>query len=206
MVERAGWRQYLGSVLPIPSLEYARVKAILDRGLDQQVRCILEGIPYDSVLDVGCGTGRWAKIARGRYLGIDPSPFSISRCERRYGNDPLKQFVQADPVSFHLPVRYDLALLIGLFHHLPDAAVRSVLDWVARSATYIFVSDICPVSWNPVSHWLYAHDGEHIREPGEQEYLLSSHPALNLVSKGDCYCSNRLYRHALFLYQTKQLV
>ncbi|GEM_PF-2062563 len=205
MIKKAGWRYYINRIHTHPLVPKNRLPKILDTGKERQIRRFLSGIPYESVLDIGCGTGTWSRLARGRYLGIDVAPTAIARAEYRHREDPLKQFIQADAVEFHLPVRYDLALMISVLHCLSDEAVGSVLDWVARSSSHVFVLDFYPINWNPVSNWLYTLDGgSHIRTPREQERLLSSHPDLRLVRRSSYYCPNRLYRHTLFLYESKR--
>jgi SAM-dependent methyltransferase len=204
MIKKAGWRKYLDGVPTHPLVRENKLPAILDTGKERQIRRFLDGVPYESVLDIGCGTGTWSRFARGRYLGIDASPVAVARAEYRHGEDPLKQFVQADAAEFHLPVRYDLTLMISVLHCLSDEAVESILEWVARTSSYVFILDLYPIHWNPVSRWLYTLDGgSYIRTPQEQEQLLSSHPGLKLIKKDSYYCPNGLYRHTLFLYDSR---
>jgi SAM-dependent methyltransferase len=76
--------------------------------------------------DIGCGSGRWAKLmARrvGRLHCVDPSPDALSVARRNLGD--------ADNLVFHnrgvgdLPfadASLDFAYSLGVLHHVPDTA------------------------------------------------------------------------------------
>jgi 2-polyprenyl-3-methyl-5-hydroxy-6-metoxy-1,4-benzoquinol methylase len=75
------------------------------------------------ILDVGCGTGLHAgEFADADYLGIDVSERYLAAARHRH---PNKTFVacQAEQVG-SLGRRFDRAIVMGVFHHLPDEAVR----------------------------------------------------------------------------------
>jgi SAM-dependent methyltransferase len=75
------------------------------------------------VLDVGCGTGRYAEVAAGlgaEVIGVDLS-YAIDAAYRNMGRRPRMHFVQAD--VFKLPFRaatFDAAYSIGVLHHTPS--------------------------------------------------------------------------------------
>lgn len=174
---------------------------VADPGKRRQIDKFLHDVPYVSVVDIGCGTGNWASVARGRYLGLDTSASFIAASRQRYHHDPTKKFLHANAGSLVLPERYDLAILISVLHHLSDDEATRLVNWVARSARYFFVLDLYPVPWNPISRWLYAMDrGNYVREPSIQKQLILREPSLKLVKEGDYYCPNGLYRHTLFLF------
>lgn len=176
---------------------------ILDGGKQRQIRRFLADAPFESSIDIGCGTGNWAKLGRARYLGVDSSPSFIAACQRRYAGDPGKRFVQADVSKLTLSEPYDLSMLISVLHHLSDDEARRLCEWVARNTRYFFVLDLYPVPWNPLSRWLYRMDrGEYIREPGQQQRLLMEGGRFRLLKQGSYFCPNGLYRHTLFLFES----
>jgi len=177
---------------------------LLDGGKTKQISRFLSGLEFESIVDIGCGPGNWAKIAKGQYVGIDTSPSFIRSCKKRYAGDPEKRFIQADATEIDLGEPFDLAILISVLHHLSEEEVRRVCRWVASSARYFFVLDLYPNPGNPVSRFLYAMDrGNYIREPLEQESLLTRDDLFRIVQKETYYCPNRLYRHTLFLLESK---
>ncbi|HEX7049871.1 MAG TPA: class I SAM-dependent methyltransferase [Longimicrobiales bacterium] len=96
--------------------------------------------PGEAVLDVGCGTGALALVARervgetGRVAGIDPGPRQIARARSKAARRNLS-------VDFQVGVVEDLAFPDGSFdvvlstlmmHHLPDDLKRRGLAEIAR--------------------------------------------------------------------------
>ncbi len=200
MRKTSGWYRRLHRAFDAP-LVFNLYQALVDGGKGRQIRRFLAGVPFHSVIDIGCGTGNWAALAPGPYLGIDTSATFIEGCRRRYRGDPQRRFVQGDIASLDLPAHYDLALLVSVLHHLSDEDVRRLLPWVARHVRFFFVLDLYPVPWNPVSRLLYALDrGDHIRTPEAQKRLLLQHPGLRLVKEGAYFAPTGLYRHTLFLF------
>jgi len=90
--------------------------------------------PIRSVLDIGCGEGPWALAVRrlrpaARYLGIDPSPYAVSRFGRSrrivsgsFGSLP----------SLKLPTAFDVVVCADVLHYVPDGELRSGLRELAR--------------------------------------------------------------------------
>jgi SAM-dependent methyltransferase len=178
---------------------------LLDGGKTRQIKRFLRDLEFETVVDIGCGPGNWAKVAPGDYLGVDTSPSFIETCERRYRKDPRKRFIRADATTLDVHDPFDLAMLISVLHHLSDEQVLRLCRWVAASADYFFVLDLYPNPRNPVSRFLYAMDrGNFIREPGEQEALINRDGLFEVVRKNDYFCPNRFYRHTLFLLKTRR--
>ena len=87
-----------------------------------------------SVLDLGCGNGRFAQTlakhrAVERYVGIDQSVALLSRAETL--NLPFNaSFQQGDLLSAHYQWpsgRFSLVVALGLMHHIPGFSQRSAL-------------------------------------------------------------------------------
>ncbi len=204
MDKTARWYRYLDRVLEHP-IVFNLCNAALSPGKGRHIKRFLADVPFSSVIDIGCGTGHWCKLAPGPYLGVDTSASFIRACHRRYRDEPLRRFVHSDVADINLQESYDLAMLISTLHHLSDDELSRLLPWVNRHASYFFVLDLCPVSWNPISRWLYSIDrGDHIREPSSQKKLLSKEPGLQLVKEDTKFDFAGLYRYTLFLFETDQ--
>jgi SAM-dependent methyltransferase len=177
-------------------------QVLVDGGKERRIRRFLKDTAYETVVDVGCGTGNWAITARGRYLGVDVSREFVQAARERYAEDPSKQFLELDPTSSEVPGEYDLAQMVSVLHHLSDDQVARLLERIVPHTRYLFILDLYPISWNPVARFLYAADrGDYIREPAEQKRLISRHPDLKLVREDDYFAPTGVYRHTLMLFE-----
>jgi SAM-dependent methyltransferase len=91
---------------------------------------MLEG---KTVLDVGCGMGRFAEVASAwgaRVVGVDLS-VAAEAAQRNLGDRPNTAFLQAD--VFKLPLRpesFDFIYSIGVLHHTPNT--RAAFEQLPR--------------------------------------------------------------------------
>jgi len=84
------------------------------------------GRPLRTVLDVGCGEGRWRAALRRerpavRYLGIDPSPYAVARFGRRRG---VRLGTMGDLATLDLDDTYDLVVCDDVLHYVPLGELR----------------------------------------------------------------------------------
>ena len=79
-----------------------------------------------SVLDVGCGIGRWTHrlAARGAWVtGVDLSPTMVAEARARAARDGVAErcrFLVGDVVELDLGERYDLVLCVTVLQHILD--------------------------------------------------------------------------------------
>ena len=96
--------------------------------------------PGESVLDVGCGTGTLALVARqrvgatGRVSGIDPSPQMIARASHKAERAHLAIDFQVGVIEqLAFPDQsFDVVLSTFMMHHLPDDLKRRGIREIAR--------------------------------------------------------------------------
>jgi ubiquinone/menaquinone biosynthesis C-methylase UbiE len=150
-----------------------RTGDLIRRGLQLQ--------PGEPLLDVCCGTGEFAGVALGPYLGIDINPRYIAFARRRRRPaGSRRKFVVADITRFVSEYRGPLfpkAMMINSMHHLSTEENTRVLAAVARMVTStgrLVVVDMDPSPGNAISLWLARLDrGEYVRPLGEQVAMLS---------------------------------
>jgi SAM-dependent methyltransferase len=102
-----------------------------------------------TVLDVGCGMGRFAEVAStwgANVLGVDLSA-AVDAAQANLGSLPNTAFIQAD--VFDLPLReesFDLIYSIGVLHHTPDTRAAflrlpRLLKPGGRIAIWVYTSE-----------------------------------------------------------------
>lgn len=186
-------------------LVFNAYQRLVDGGKLRQIRRFLGGLPFESVLDIGCGTGNWSGLTRDEYLGVDTSPSFVAAARARHREDEQKRFLLADASELELTHSFDLCIMISVLHHLSDAKALAVLDRVGARCRNLFVLDLYPVRWNPLSQVLYALDrGDYVRDPIEQRILLEKGSGLRVIKYGSYYSPTLLYRHTLFLLGNEQ--
>lgn len=146
-------------------------------------RLIREGLqlePGERLLDVCCGTGEFADVALGPYLGIDINGQYIEYAGGKYGaggGHPEREFLAEDITATSFLERgltFPKAMMINSLHHLSAEQNRAVLAAVAQVTTGRFVVvDMDPTPDNRVSKFLADQDrGEYIRPLAEQVALV----------------------------------
>jgi SAM-dependent methyltransferase len=133
-------------------------------------------------LDFGCGTGQFAAdFPHDRYVGFDLTrPYIAFAAAHRQG-----RFLVSDGGALGLADRsFDGALVLGVFHHLPDAIVRASMAELHRvlraGATLLVIEDVPPPSlWNVPGHLMHALDrGDFIRTDEDYRALFAPHFAV----------------------------
>jgi trans-aconitate 2-methyltransferase len=90
---------------------------------------ILDRLPLDggeTVLDLGCGTGRVTEQLLERLgpdahvLGVDGSARMVQEAQRRLGGDPRASFVQQDLLELAVEPPADAAVSSATFHWIAD--------------------------------------------------------------------------------------
>lgn len=90
---------------------------------------------FERVLEVGCGAGFGAEYLRGRfgqYIGIDHSERLIEMAVRENSSEGV-HFETRSVDDFDPPSSFDLIFMVGVLHHLEDAArsLETMVQWLA---------------------------------------------------------------------------
>ena len=100
--------------------------------------------PLESVLDVGCGEGRWQPVLRelrpdAAYLGIDSSEYAVQRFgESR--NLRLGRFRELELHAFDEP--FDLVVCSDVLHYLDEEEILAGIDALVERTGGVAVIDI----------------------------------------------------------------
>lgn len=144
---------------------------------------IREGLQLEAseyLLDVGCGTGEFANVASGPYLGIDINPKYVEYARQKYGaggGHPEREFKVADVSSVEFAEtgkKFPKAMFINSMHHLSDKQNQAVLAGIARVTTgRLVIVDMDAEPANRISRFLAEQDrGEFIRPLAQQLELV----------------------------------
>lgn len=150
---------------------YHSVQAALGahRGRTELVRDFIRARPGDVVLDIGCGPAEiLAYLPEVDYWGFDISAAYIEQARRQFPHRThFFQKVLATEDAASLP-KFDLALALGVFHHLDDETARQVLVTAARclkpGGRVVSIDPCFEPGQNPLARFLISRDrGQNVR-------------------------------------------
>lgn len=124
------------------------VNRLMRKGLYQRYQLTFENcgdLKGKTVLDFGCGTGRYsiecAKRGAKRVVGIDFAPHMIEfskNIAQEMKVDKICEFVEGDCLTYNFKESFDIVLALGFFDYIKDA--QSVFDKVAQLKPKIFLA------------------------------------------------------------------
>src|SRR3990172_315514 len=95
----------------------------------------------EKVIDIGCGTGGYAKLAPGRYVGADPDPRRIGYARSRHGG-PDRVFhasTVSGLTSIYPAKHFHKGMMVNVLHHLSDSLAREELAAAASLVRERFI-------------------------------------------------------------------
>jgi SAM-dependent methyltransferase len=130
--------------MPCANYVEPRLAAVYDHlnppGKEDAFYADLAGTPPKDVLDMGCGTGRFAcrlALLGHRVTGADPAAAMLDIARGREGGDRVT-WVASDAAGLDLATRFDLIIMTG-------HAFQTLLgDWEIRAALRAFARHLAP--------------------------------------------------------------
>ena len=127
-----------------------------------------------SVIDLGCGDGTYsvdlASRGAAKVIGVDPAAAAIARARRQADSLNLKNCLFRVGNIYELAIdptdRFDIAVLRGVLHHLPDPQ-GAVTVAIALAPVVMIVE---PNGLNPILKMLERFSSYHLRHE-EQSFL-----------------------------------
>lgn len=148
------------------------------RGRREIVRAILRetfgALPTTDrrvIVDVGCGTGAMLGMLTefGEVRGLEPSPFAVEECKRRYGNEVTVR-VGSIPDDLDSVCPADVVTAFDVIEHLDDdvAALRAIRECLVPEGLFV-----CTV---PAYQWMWSrHDDLNHHKRRYTKGLLAEH-------------------------------
>lgn len=148
---------------------------------------LLTPMPFESVLDVGCGGGRIGRLIKGirpsaEYTGVDISDQAL-KVARSYL--PKADLIQSSVQDFEPTERWDtrhkwdLVLTCEVLMHIEPPDIEAVVSKLMRAARMLFIVEWLPTSPpEEIAAWNWPHDyealgfGKPIARTGEQAVYL----------------------------------
>jgi glycosyltransferase involved in cell wall biosynthesis len=132
-----------------------------------KLRQILDSLSFDSVLDVGCGNGRFVPFFEGKdYAGFDISERLVEICKERF---PDLTFVSSSveesdkafgniilPSQKHLTRQFDLIFCYTVLEHVPPHNLDKAVAALKKLGKKMLLIE--PKDFVPNADYCYSHD------------------------------------------------
>lgn len=98
----------------------------------EHIKKYVDDIDPKSVIDVGCGDGRWSEFFEGKeYLGIDISSKLVKYAQKKY---PDRKFVDTSLEDLKADKKYDLAFCYTVFEHIKEEDMEKAVQSLKKVA------------------------------------------------------------------------
>ncbi|MBU3922735.1 class I SAM-dependent methyltransferase [Patescibacteria group bacterium] len=186
---------------------YNFIEKILSLGNKSCERCLLELInsnKHDLLLDVGCGTAKYANLLPGKYYGIDTNKDYIDYAKNNYKGN----FSVMDATDLEFPDNnFNFVFNVGVLHHISDENVKMALDEMKRvcknNGKIFIIEAIYPSKINFIGYLLFKFDrGKYTRTINNLKELLEGK---NFSLLRDNIKGSFPYKLCVFVYENKLL-
>lgn len=174
------------------------IRHIIDGGQAEYLKKTLKKFEYKNILDVGCGTGDFARISE-HYTGIDNCKSFIDFCNKKFASKKKRFYIMdANKMNFKSK-SFDASIIINTIHHLTEKEIIGVLrDMSKVSKKAVIILDIIPQK-NIISRFFYSLDrGEYFRVLDKQ-INLAKKAGLKIKEVSTFKSKSKIYVHSLII-------
>lgn len=105
---------------------------------EEPILRVLQSDGFESLIDIGCGYGRYLKVISARFpdarlVGVDISPTQLQKAKEYLGDCKNVELREIDGI--HIPYgdkSFDVSVTYGCMIHVPHSAIRAFIGEVAR--------------------------------------------------------------------------
>lgn len=158
------------TINPFDESVYETIRAGTQRSAGVVVPILLDLFGPESVLDVGCGEGWWAREFAQRGCSVTAVDEYVREQHESHG----VRFEPADlRTTFHSPREFDLSICLEVAEHLPESSARGLISSLCESAPLVVFSAAVPgqgghghvnEQWPPYWEELFERNGYSVSE------------------------------------------
>lgn len=167
-------------IFSVPSVYSFAQRAVgADKLRNALVNDILRIEPGLKIVDIGCGPADILEhLPEVDYVGFDHSESYIDSARTRFGDRGRFINMAAGDVDLDEFAPCDLAMSVGVLHHLDDDEVLDALQTakavLGAEGRFVSVDPTFAEGQHPVGRFLASRDrGQHVRTPAETEALVT---------------------------------
>jgi SAM-dependent methyltransferase len=148
---------------------------------DHLVRALIRPQPHSSIVDIGCGTGDLLGFLPDvTYLGFDRDSRRVAAARERFGRRGEFRVADLDQVDLDGRPPADVAVAIGVIHHLDDLGADNLCKLATRilkpSGRLVTLDPAIVPRRSMVDRILTAAEpGRHVRTPSAYRALIERH-------------------------------
>lgn len=150
--------------------------------ISSAIRKFMQPQKNERVLDMGCGTGRYAHLFDCRYVGVDLNLRYLQFGAHQKNMPGIHAYVQANIKDWAFKEKsFDYVLCVGVLHHLPPERVSLLLENFKKvlkpGGRAMILEPIYPENkWNVPGQILFALDrGRFTRSRAKLDGLMHPH-------------------------------
>mgnify|MGYP001581602026 CR=1 FL=1 len=162
---------------------------------------LIDAKPEVSVLDVGCGTGKYTEIFKAsNYVGVDINDDYLNYARQQY---PFGRFINMDSTKLSFADNsFKFVFSVSTFHHLSDDQAGRTAEEMKRvcaaGGTVYIIDNVFPSKINFIGYILFKLDrGRFQRSFSKMDELLSR-LGFSVVDRG--LKNSFPYRYTVFAY------